>query len=435
MDKGSHHNGVCRVKSERFILDHLDALSFWPDFDVAMIQETIAAQLDSGKIPTCILPYINREDDIDITEYFILRVWRHYSWWNDTTLLSESYSAMKKAVEYLVSRDLMSSGIPAQASFWADWKDVSQVSGRLYAPHFELLWLTTLEVMYSSACILGDSEGATQYLSMLQSSKATIFSPIEDGGLWDSQSGIFRDVWYPSEGWNQTYMLMDQSVGVFLYQGMEMEKKLSITNYLLNSEGSYGVRETYPYIQGWGDPGEGNYHDGGIWPWLSFVDITNNFLLGSSDVGTRRIEKLGLYGLIQPSEIGTTRVPFEYLNGDTGLARGNHPQAWDAAAFLVPWKGIQDVRPVSFLSYEMRVPPFTYTAHSFSVLLPVLIPSSNQKHILVVQMAWVSHSKLQVVVQHPEPQIILELTLLDCYGLPHHITVTHTAMVHAPHCN
>jgi hypothetical protein len=98
-----------------------------------MLHEAVAAQEPSGKIPTCILPEIERPDDIDITAYFVLRVVRHHRWWRDDALSRVLWPAVRSAVAYLAGLGA-GLGVPAQHNFWADWKDVGQVRGCRAAP-------------------------------------------------------------------------------------------------------------------------------------------------------------------------------------------------------------------------------------------------------------------------------------------------------------
>lgn len=97
----------------------------WPDLDAQMLHETVQHQLPTGKIPTCILPLIERDDDIDITAYFIIRAVRHFDWHRNMGLARELWPALVKAAKYLLS--LCANNTPQQRNFWADWKDVSQV--------------------------------------------------------------------------------------------------------------------------------------------------------------------------------------------------------------------------------------------------------------------------------------------------------------------
>lgn len=84
-----------------------------------MIEESIAYQQPSGKIPTTILPLIERNDDLDINAFFILRVARFYQFYHDKEGLSTYWEALKKAMDWLLSRDFAGDGLPVQISFGA----------------------------------------------------------------------------------------------------------------------------------------------------------------------------------------------------------------------------------------------------------------------------------------------------------------------------
>src|SRR6185312_14373772 len=70
-------------------------LVFWRDLEEKMILESISAQLPSGRIPVTILPVIDRGDEIDSAEYFILRIARYYRWYRDDRFLDRAWPAVK----------------------------------------------------------------------------------------------------------------------------------------------------------------------------------------------------------------------------------------------------------------------------------------------------------------------------------------------------
>ena len=78
----------------------------------------------AGKIPTTVLPVILRDDNVDITCYFLLRIWRHYNWTRNQSLVEALYPAIQNATRYLKSRDSFGDGVPAAspASYWLDKK-------------------------------------------------------------------------------------------------------------------------------------------------------------------------------------------------------------------------------------------------------------------------------------------------------------------------
>jgi len=70
-----------------------------------MIRESCQNQMSSGKIPTCIMPFVDRIDDVDINEYFNLRIARYYRWTHDKTFLIEVWGNLVRSIEYLLSTD------------------------------------------------------------------------------------------------------------------------------------------------------------------------------------------------------------------------------------------------------------------------------------------------------------------------------------------
>ena len=78
-------------------------LVFYKDLERKMIEESIEWQQPSGKIPTTILPLIEREDDLDINAFFILRIARFYRYYHNKQDLINYWPAMKKAMNWLIS--------------------------------------------------------------------------------------------------------------------------------------------------------------------------------------------------------------------------------------------------------------------------------------------------------------------------------------------
>ena len=83
-------------------------------------------------VPRTILPDIIRDDNVDVTSYYIVRAWRHYKWTHDKGALLSIYPSIVKAALYLASRDRFGVGVPAAntSTYWADWKDVQYVQNR-----------------------------------------------------------------------------------------------------------------------------------------------------------------------------------------------------------------------------------------------------------------------------------------------------------------
>ena len=104
---------------------------FWPDLDAEMLRECAANQQPDGKIPTTVLPIILRDDNIDVTAYYVARVARNFQVTGDLALLKALYPSVQRALRYLQSRDTTGVGVPSAiiSSPWADWMDVDYMTG------------------------------------------------------------------------------------------------------------------------------------------------------------------------------------------------------------------------------------------------------------------------------------------------------------------
>lgn len=71
-------------------------------------------------------------------------------------------------MNWLISRDTEKIGLPAQISFWGDWKDVKGIEGRKYSPFTCLIYLSALKEMVYLAEECGDQAGANYYQSAYQ---------------------------------------------------------------------------------------------------------------------------------------------------------------------------------------------------------------------------------------------------------------------------
>jgi hypothetical protein len=302
-------------------------LVFWKDLERTMILESIRGQTAEGRIPTTILPLIDRGDEIDSSEYFILRVARFYRWYCDDDLLRQVWPAIQRAIEYLSSRDTEKVGAPLQISYWADWKDVPAVQGRKYAPHFALLWLAALRQAADLAEARSDKESSAKYAGLADRAQAFINKPFDEGGLWNGSA--YADRWDDSR--RPAYTMEDQVVGAY-FNVIPEDKLQNIYHQLEASETPWGVRETYPYISGWSQEtggAPGNYHDGGIWPYLNFVDAAGRYRNNQAEHAEKIIREVGNADLDKNED----DRPGEYLNGDSGADGGFPIQGWDAALF------------------------------------------------------------------------------------------------------
>jgi glycogen debranching enzyme len=314
-------------------------LFFWPDLERRMIRESISAQELSGRIPTTILPLIEN-DAIDITEYFILRVLRFHHWYRDDAFLAECWPSLEKAIAYIQSLDIEHIGLPRQVTYWADWKDVPSMKGRTYAPHFAFLWLAVLEQAAKAARQLGKIAESDS----LRAAHEKAFIAIHRD-LWNGH--YYTDRWVG--GKTSGVVLLDQTVGIFFNSIPERNVSL-VLNSLKSSETPWGVRETYPYIKPTFaqslDAG-GSYHNGGIWPWLSFVDVTGRYMYGYTSDAERIIKEVARADLLQDW------TPSEYLNGNDGSNHGSPIQGWNGAIFAAVYLGAFGLDRIS--ANELRI--------------------------------------------------------------------------------
>lgn len=326
-------------------------LIMWQSLECQMILETIAGQRPDGRIPVTLLPLTDRGDEIDSSEYFILRVARYYSWYRDRELLRKAWPSVQAAIRYLQSRDLQHVGVPMQTSYWADWKDIPQVQGRIYAPYFDLLWVAALHVAIGLAQEMGDHDSTASYQNLERRADEFINRPLDRGGLWAGSH--YADRWRDSEP--RKYVLLDQVVAA--YFGVISRQKLeTIYKTLRASETQFGERETYPYApygSGFWPPhdGPGNYHNGGVWPYLNFIDAATRYLDRRPADAERIIREVAVHDL----ETGGDYLPGEFLNAESGENLGFAPQAWDAVLFSAIYFGALGVERVTNDQFRVTV--------------------------------------------------------------------------------
>ncbi len=319
-------------------------LVLYPQLERRMIEISIANQKSDGKIPTTILPLIERKYDVDINEYFCLRIARYYRFHGDKTLLKKWFASYKKSVDFIFSVDKDGDFLPEQEpssnpeGFWYDWKDVRYIEGRKLAPHVCLLWLAVLKEGVFLAEELGDSATALKYKKAYASADKKINSKYTgktDGGMWNGDH--YAEIWYDEK--MRSEVLQDQTVGIF-FDVIPKEKINLIYSALDNNRCECGIRETYPYRNTEKGCDEGGvYHNGGVWPWLMFCDIAGRYKNGFAEDAEKLFETLGYFDLELPGDFR----PNEYLNGETTDNCGLEVQGWSAAAFGVIYFGAFEI--------------------------------------------------------------------------------------------
>jgi len=307
-------------------------LVHWPELERKMIEESAAAQREDGKIPTTILPVIERNDDIDINCYFILRVFRWAAYREDMELLRCMWPHVKAAFGFLQSMDHDGDGLPEQQSFWADWKDVPGMDGRKYGPHFTLLWLAVLKRAKYWARKLGDESAANDYKLMYEKGLVAANRSVDEGGLWNG--AYYVNFW--RDGRTDDRVLEDQVVGI-LFGVVDEARAESIYESLMANECPWGVRETFPYYheESFGLRG-GDYHNGAVWPYLNFIDALSRIRNGRRADGIRIMEKVANADLVLHGDF----LPHENIDGETGENTHKYIQGWNAAYYAAFYFGL-----------------------------------------------------------------------------------------------
>jgi uncharacterized protein (DUF608 family) len=312
-------------------------LVLFKDAERKMLDETVAHQRADGKIPTTILPLIERNDDLDINAFFILRAARYYAYWGDKDALRRDWPALVKAQNWLISRDSDGIGLPAQVSLWGDWKDVRGVAGRKYSPFSGLVYLAALKKMTSLARVVNDTDAVVKYNIAYAKGFERINRPVTDGGLWngDYYCQINKD------GTVNDHLLQDQTLGI-LYGVVPRDRAEKIIAALnARSLTPYGIAETTPYYPASFGYAPATYHNGAVWPWLSFMDCWARVKLG------RKAEAIDLVKRVAKADLEDSGdwSPNEHINSKTGQNLGFHIQGWNAGIFGLVYFGILEKEP------------------------------------------------------------------------------------------
>lgn len=307
-------------------------LVMFKDLERRMIEESIAWQQPSGKIPTTILPLIERNDDLDINAFFILRVARFWQMYHEQQNLQKYWPALKKAMEWLISRDKEHVGLPMQVSFWGDWKDVGGVEGRKYSPFSCLVYMAALKKMEFMAEACGDSKAACEYAGAYDRAFRRVNMDVKDGGLWNGE--YYCQIW--RDGSVNDRLLQDQTIGILF--GVVPDDRAAKIFGALNERSltPYGVAETFPYYdENFGYP-PATYHNGAVWPWVSFMDCWARVRMGRRDEAVELVKRVGRADLVDSGDWS----PNEHINSLTGENLGFHIQGWNAGLFGMVYFGL-----------------------------------------------------------------------------------------------
>lgn len=309
-------------------------LVLWPSLEKRMIQESMWGQRPDGKVPTTILPVIERNEDVDINCYFILRGLRYVHFHSDDEFGRQLLPSLKQAADWLASRDTTGAGLPRQTSFWNDWKDVPGMERRLYSPYASMLYVAAMQRLAEYCEHLGDTEGAERYIDLADRGQEMLNKPVADGGLFNGR--YYEHIW-ASPPDDKEHVSEDQVVGI-VFNVIPPEAQQSVLNTLEKSSTKWGVRDTFPFFEGdFGYQG-GDYHNGGIWPYMNQVHAWALFKAGRTREGLALLREVGHADLVQAGDY----IPHEYLHGTTGEQAGVPMQGWNAAVFGAVYFGFED---------------------------------------------------------------------------------------------
>jgi hypothetical protein len=263
--------GYCELNQRDSFWTSFVHLILFRDAEQKMIQESCDGQLPSGKIPTTLLPYIEREWDIDITAYFVLRIVRHFRYYKDSSLAKRWFDSARRAIGYLASlRD--GQGAPFARDFWADWKDVRGLAGRYYGPHFVLITKAAVKEFNWMAREL-DEDIANLEINAEPMWNGLFYQDVMSDGSVD---GRFHQDQLIAGLWN---VAGDDRYGLMMATAV-------------SNENEFGLPETLPYYPDSFGYRQGEYHNGGIWPWLSFADAAGRIAQGFRESGEQLLLKV-----------------------------------------------------------------------------------------------------------------------------------------------
>ena len=307
-------------------------LLLYKDAERKMIEECLAAVSLAGKMPTTILPVIEREDDLDINAFLILRAARFYQLYHEKDKLLSYWPVLKKAMDWLISRDTKGKGLPRQVSFWGDWKDVKGVEDREYSPFSALVYLAALKKMMYMGEECGDSVAIEKYEEAYRKGYDIVNKPVEEGGMWNGR--YYCQLW--KNGSVNDKLLEDQTIGI-LFDVVPRDKALKIIESLNEmSLTPYGVAETFPYYPKEFGLDPATYHNGAVWPWVNFMDCWARIRLGQKDDAIDIIKRVGRADIIASGDWSAN----EHINSLTGENLGFHIQGWSAALFGTVYFGL-----------------------------------------------------------------------------------------------
>lgn len=315
----------------------------FPELERRMIEEVFTEQQADGKIPTSILPTVDRKEDLDTNSYAVLRAFRYAKWNHDIRFLTSIAANLKGAVLWLGSRDTDNDALPDGRSAWTDWKDALAFAERKYSPHALLLYIAALGEV-RDIMKLGKDNAAT--IAEIESRRTraiqAINAPFANGGLWNGK--FYSERWregpesMPAEmraTRNVNIINEDQVVGILLGV-VEDEKVNLIFDSLSANRTRFGNRESFPARPASLGYRDGDYFNGGIFPWLNYVDAWARLRAGRVAEGIELLRLVSWLDLQAPEGA----VPSECIDAITGRPMRNSPQLWNSSFVGAVYHGI-----------------------------------------------------------------------------------------------
>lgn len=319
---------------------------------------------DHGKIPTCVLPTIVRDDNIDITAFWALRLGRYVAATGDFSTLHSLYPCLRAALHYLQRRCAPGESLPAarEQSYWGSWLDVPFMKGRKLAADNSAVYLAAQRVgSYAArqlatviaenmmASVTGNRSGLSveelnadimNFSAAFSAGQRQIVAPTSEGGQWNPASGSLSDTWWDGRAVN--YTLGDQFMSVY-FNVLGTPLTESLLDWITGPsglEGPFGIRALFPYVLHAADPWGGEYAPGVYANGGSYAWLTCGTVLALASAGRHADAwRIWLKLTTRMFEPGAGGLAYEYLHSDTGARMGNAPQGWDGVCAAWAWAG------------------------------------------------------------------------------------------------
>lgn len=323
--------GYCELNQRDSYWTSFVHLLLFKEAEITMINESCQGQLESGKIPTTLLPLIEREFDIDISAYFVLRIVRFVRYYYDESRDQTCRMALqwighaRKAIDYLYSL-LDKNNIPFARDFWADWKDVKGMNNRLYGPHFVLLTKAAIKE-YKWLYFTLKNYCQDHSIDSNHFFHKTPFTEVDINAdlLWNGQ--YYQDIM--RDGSSDKRFHQDQLI-CELWNICGENRFQSMLKCAEQNQNQFGLPETVPFYPDSFGYQIGDYHNGGIWPWLSFADAAARMSAGYFESGEKLLLDVCKADILLDNDLCSN----EFLNGITGKSGGHRIQGWNACAIL-----------------------------------------------------------------------------------------------------